>query len=353
MSAANQKAGPADPVWIRGSDVALNAIIPGTVNVAVPGGVAINGQPIGVNVQNSPTVTVGGQPIGVNVQNTPNVAIPGGVAITGTPNVAIPGVVSIYDPQFSANYFGLINGKVAKLRLVMGSRALGWNSITTYGDCCGYLDTTQDLMNTPTVGQTLYVVSTNALDTLLGTGAQKVAIVYLDAPGDEQHVTVNLAGTTPVSLGAGFTAIQWMVVKALGTGVAAAGTISITSTNGVATVATTFEAIQPNKNRSTSTRYKVPAGYSAFGLNFIAASDGTAVQDVRLRAPVSFYDRTLDTVFTHQSRIFLPGGGDRDVKDLYYLKFPALTTIKVASLPSASGAGNKLEAAFKLLLIAN
>jgi hypothetical protein len=258
-----------------------------------------------------------------------------------------------FPPEMDVNFHGNLDGKTAFYYSIMGGRSKGWNTNTTYQDACDYLDNTQDLMNTPTSGQTLYLVSTNANDTAAGTGARTVRTVYLDGSGNQQVRTDTLNGVTAVNIGTGYTAIQWMEVASLGTSPVAIGAINCTSTNGAATVATTFEQIAPNTNRSVSARYAVPAGYSAYVLSFSAASDGPATQDVRLRSNCFADNRALSgNVFHFDSRIFLKGAGDNQIKQLYYMRFPALSTIKVSSLPTVSGVGNKLDAGFKLFTVA-
>jgi len=258
-----------------------------------------------------------------------------------------------FPPEMDVNFHNELDGKTAFYYSILGTRSRGWNTNTTYQDVCNYLDNTQDLMNTPTSGQTLYLVSTSANDAAAGTGARTIRTVYLDAHGDQQVRTDTMNGTTAVSIGTGYTAIQWCEVATLGTNPVAVGDISITSTNGAATVATTFEQIALNSNRSVSARYAIPKGYSAYALSFSASSDGPAIQNVTMRATVFTDNRALCTPYHFQSRIFLQASGSAQTKQTNYMKFPEFSTIKVSSLPSASGAGNKLDAGFKLFIAKN
>ena len=90
---------------------------------------------------------------------------------------------SVMPVELEVSLRGTLAGKTARLVNVMGSRTQGWTSTAVLGDACEYLDTSQAAMNTPTVGQTLYVVSTSANDAAAGTGARTIRIVYLDANG--------------------------------------------------------------------------------------------------------------------------------------------------------------------------
>lgn len=238
----------------------------------------------------------------------------------------------------------------AKNVYIHGSRSLGWTSTSILGDACDYLDTSQALMNTPTVGQTLYIVSTSANDTAGGTGSRSVRIVYLDAAGAQQVVTATMNGTTPVSLGSGFTFIQWMEVASTGSNEVSVGSLSITSTNGAATTATTFERISAGGNRSLSGRYKVPTGWTAYISRWGAASIANTM-DTRIRADVFADDRTLSSgVYHFQDRVFLASGQNFDA-ELSYLKCPSGAVIKISAIPGGAQAGNKLDCSFKLILL--
>lgn len=259
--------------------------------------------------------------------------------------------VSIIPPDLQAARYGQIGGKTAYLLNVLGSRSRGWSSTNVLGDACEYLNTSQALMNTPTAGQTLYLVSTSTSDTAAGVGAQVIHIEYLDATGVQRHAEYDMNGTTPVNIGAGYSFIQLMEVDRLGSSEVSAGDITISSTNGVATVATTFEMIAAGGNRSLSGRIKVPLGYSAFILNRNVSAI-SATMDVRLRATVHAYERTLSTVYHFEDRVFLASGQNND-KEMHYIKCPALSVIKFSAFPGGAPAGNKLDCTFTLLFIAD
>lgn len=256
---------------------------------------------------------------------------------------------TLFSPEYSVQHSGSLNGMAASLYHIMGSRTLGWTSTSVLGDVCEYLDTSQALMNTPTSGQTLYLVSTSINDdgSPAGTGAQTVRTVYLDANGVQQVRTDTLNGTTAVSIGSGYTFIQWMEVASVGSGEVSAGNITISSTNGAATVATTFEYIKAGGNRSLSGRYKVPSDCHAHLVHWDSAAIGNTM-DVRIRATVFADDGALSTVYHFLDRTFLASGANA-TQNLEYRELPAGAVVKVSAIPGGAPAGNKADVSFSVI----
>ncbi len=257
-----------------------------------------------------------------------------------------------FEPQAIASLTGLLMDRPAQWYHILGARNAGWSSTSLFGDACNYLDTTQADMNViPSAATTLYLRSSSVNDAAAGTGARTVRIVYLDTNGLQQTTTATLNGTTQVSLGTGFTAIQWMETATAGTGNVAAGNITISSTNGAPTVATTFEQIDAGGNRSLSGRYKVPSDCDAYLTQWDVASIATTM-DCRLRVDCFSDDRTLSAgVFHFNGRIFLPSNTSESEDHLPWLKCPAGSTIKVSAIPGLAPAVNKLDASFVLACI--
>ena len=252
-----------------------------------------------------------------------------------------------YPLEHEVAHTAALNGVNARLYHIMGSRSQGWSSTSVLGDACDYLDTSQARMNTPTSGQTLYLVSTSASDAAAGVGARTVRTVYLDASGVQQVRTDTLNGTTPVSLGTGYTAIQWMEVASVGSSEVSVGNLTISSTNGAATVATTFERIAAGGDRSLSGRFKVPTGCTGHLLQWDAAAISTTM-DTRLRATVFMDDATLSSVYHFLDRSFL-GAGANTTFELSHLTLPAGATVKISAIPGSAPAGNKLDASFTII----
>ena len=255
--------------------------------------------------------------------------------------------------EFEVAFTGTVKGKTANRITIMGTRTLGWSSTSIFGDACEYLNTSQPDMNTPTTGQTLYVRSSSAADASAGTGIRTLRIVYLDASGSQQTVAATLNGTTPVSIGSGFSFIQWMESETVGSGGVAAGNITLSSNAaGAPTVAETFEYISTGGGKSLSGRYKVPTGYSAYAIDFDVSAIGNTM-DMRLRADVATHSRALTAgVFHFQDRAFLAAGTSRS-NSLKYTKFPAGSVLKISASPGAAAAGNKLDCTLSLLTIAD
>lgn len=268
--------------------------------------------------------------------------------LSATRTISVEDMIPV---ELTVSSTGLLNGKAARNVFILGMRDRGWTSTSVLGDVAQYLDTSQALINTPSTGTTLYVVSTSGNDTSAGTGVRTVRIVYLDASGNQQVKSATLNGTTAVSIGTGHSAIQWMESLTAGSGGVAAGTISVTSTNGAATVATTFEQIAAGGDRSMSGRYTVPTGYTAYVYDWHTEAISATMQ-ARLRVDVLSDDRALSAgVFHFQDETFLASGQNAR-HDQPYLQCPAGSVIKVSAIPGAAPAGNKLGTAIKLLLVA-
>lgn len=253
------------------------------------------------------------------------------------------------DVTWWIQHHGEIEWTPATIFNIMGARSRGWGSTTILGDCCEYLNTSQNLMNTPTSWQTLYLVSTSVNDTAAWTGVRTVRIVYLDSTWLQQFAIFTLNGTTPVSIGSGYTFIQWMESASVWSNNTAVWDVTISSINGVATVATTFEMIDWWGNRSLSGRYKVPSDSHVHMLNWSAAAISNTM-DTRLKAD-TFSDNGLSAwVFHFKDRIFL-ASGQNFVNDLHYEAYPANTVIKVSAIPWWAWAGNKLDVHFTFILM--
>lgn len=254
-----------------------------------------------------------------------------------------------YSIEYELQHTGRLFGKTANLYHIMGSRSQGWKSTTDLGDACDYLDTSQSSMNTPTSGQTLYLVSTSASDTAAGTGARTIRTVYLDANGLQQVRTDTLNGLTPVSIGTGYTFIQWCEVATAGSSGVPVGDISITSTNGAATTATTFERVPAGGNRSLSGRYKVPADCRAHIVHWDVGAISNSM-DTRLRATVFSDDNALSDLFHFIDRAFL-ASGQNITQLLEYRSIPASAIVKISAIPGGTPAGNKLDCSFSIICV--
>ena len=119
----------------------------------------------------------------------------------------------------------------------------------------------EDLFVYPVIGEQWEIVSDSVDDTLLGTGAQKVTLAYLDDNYDAQEEEVELNGTTPVL----FTATnqfrpELLKVSSIGSGQSNDGILTVRVAGGgdgrIGVIA--------GGNRSLHGFYTVPTGKQAF-----------------------------------------------------------------------------------------
>jgi hypothetical protein len=255
-------------------------------------------------------------------------------------------------PEVQANLTSLVGGRAAKIVTILGRRTT-FASAAVFQDACQFLVGGQNTCTEPAVGTTYYAVSTSANDKAGSAGVSKVRLVSLNAAGAEQVTEITLNGTTQVSIGAGYTAFQWMESSLLGTGgLVAAGDITISSTNGVALEATTMLMIKAGGNRSMDGKYKVPTGYTAYQLDWYTAAVNQDM-DTRLRATLFADDRLASPGIYHfQDTMYQPLNTSAH-QPLNYLRLPAGVDIKVSTIPKATTGSPRLDANVTLLLVAD
>ena len=259
---------------------------------------------------------------------------------------------AIANPEWEVAHNGKLYGKAAELVSIFGYRTQ-WSSTTVQGDICPYLVGGQAAMNTPTTGQTLYIVSTSAQDATGGTGVDRLRIIYLDSAGDQQTLVANLNGTTAVSIGTGFSFIQWMESYHSTTADrVAAGNLTISSTNGAALESTTFEMIRTNANRSESGRYKVPTGKHAHLLDWHASAvkqGATQQYEVNLRG-TQFSNNGVSNTYHFIDTAAITDGGNHN-ETLHYKEFAAGAILKTSCVPSATASGNLIRIGLDMLVV--
>jgi len=272
--------------------------------------------------------------------------------VTNTELRAMPVPIYSMPVELQATMTGLVGGKAAKIVQVLGRRTV-FQSATAWQDACQFLVGGQAEYTEPAVGTTYYAVSTSANDKAGSAGVSKVRLVSLNAASVQQVTEITLNGTTPVSIGAGYTYFQWMESSVLGGALkVAAGDIAISSTNGVATEATTMLIIKAGGNKSMDGKYRVPAGYTGYLVDWYSAAISQAM-DTRLRAAVFSDDRTLSPdVYHFQDTMYL-AAAQNSHQPLAYLKLIAGADIKVSTIPSAVTGSPRLDANVTLLLIAD
>lgn len=310
----------------------------------VSGTVTVTGS---VAVSNFPAT----QPVSgtVNVGNFPATqAVTGSVAVSNFPaNQVVSDPSDIVNPLFAAARLGLVDGHAAESFHVMGRRA-GFNSTSILQDVGEWLATSIDALPELTGAENLEIISTSVNDTAAGTGARTVRIGYIDTSNNlVVSADTTLNGTTAVALPFKANFILWMETTTVGSNTVAAGNILLR----IASAGATQEQITAGGNRSLTARFMVPQGYTGYLVDWGVNAIGTT-QDARLRATVRTRSRTLGTDYVFQSVYYL-GAGASASEELPYLKIPALAKIKVSTIPGAAPAGNRIDAEFTILLIAN
>jgi hypothetical protein len=256
-------------------------------------------------------------------------------------------------PTFEASYAASFRGKISYCVNVIGRRATFTanvlNDVVSFAFASG--TSIPEMAGT----EALEIVSTSANDTAAGTGARTVTITYIDAQNtigaQVTSAAITLNGTTPVALGASIRAlaIQWAEAATVGSGGVAAGDITIRN---VAAPTTIYEQINAGGNRSLSGRYMVPVGYSAYCETWTGAAIAQDM-DIRLRATVAMGSRAITAPYLFQDAMYPAANNVSPSRHLPWLKFPALSKIKLSAMPPAVSGSPRVEGSFSFIVIEN
>ncbi len=256
--------------------------------------------------------------------------------------------------EWEARHTGYIEGKAAEIVSIFGYRSQ-WSSSSVQGDVCPYLVGGQAAMNTPSSGTTLYIVSTSTQDATGGTGCDRLRVVYLDGSGIQQTGIYNLNGTTAVSIGSGFSFIQWMeCYHSVTAERTAVGNITISSTNGAALESTTFEMILTNRARSESMRYKIPSNRHGHLIDYHVSGvkQGSTQQYICSLRGTQFADDGLSNTFHFMKTISITDGTAYS-EDLHYRELISGCVVKMSVIPSSTAAGNIIRGGFEIIMMDN
>lgn len=197
----------------------------------------------------------------------------------------------------------------------------------------------------PSAAESVQVFSSSAADTLAGTGARTLQVFGLGADYVEKNETVNLNGTTPVTLTGTWLRINRAIVRSAGSGGENAGTITIRQTPSTANV---FAQISPGNNQTTILAYTVPDGKTGYmrhiNINVGRTNGSTGSARVAIRAREEnevFANKRLEVISTSSPYVFDGPGA---------LNFPARTDIVVRVL-SVSGNNTQISGEFTMLLV--
>ena len=280
---------------------------------------------------------------GIVVRNIPSGTQP----VSGSVSVSNFPATEIVDPVYDAARTGFIAGKAAETFHVLGRRS-GFNSTSVLQDVGEFLGTSIDALPELTGAENLEVVSSSASDATGQVGVRTIRIGYIDTSNNlvvSPDIAMN--GTTPVALAFKANFILWMETTTSGTSPVAVGTILLR----IAGAGATQEQITAGGNRSLSCRFMVPTGYTGYLVDWGVWAIATS-QDVRLRATVRTRSRTLGTNYIFQSVAYVAAGSSSH-EEMHYAVCPALSKIKVSTIAGAAPAGNRIDAEFTILLIAN
>jgi len=253
------------------------------------------------------------------------------------------------DPFFLEATTGLLNGKVAQTLHIKGRRA-GFNAINIPQDIAEYLGLTVDLMTELTGSEAFEIVSSSASDSAAGVGVRTVRLTYIDASDNlVQSAPFTMNGVTAVPL-TGITAhmLLWLQAVTGGTTEGAVGTILLRIAGGGAT----HDQISIGENRSLAGRFMVPVGFTGYVRYWQVSTIGGATFDTRLKGTVNLLDRTITTRYATQFHAFAEAG-QAIVSDLPWVKFPALSKIKLSTTVSAAGAANRIHSDFSVMIVAD
>lgn len=127
------------------------------------------------------------------------------------------------------------------------------------------------------IGVAVTIQSDSANDTLAGTGIQRVQCHYIDVDGYEQNTTLDMNGVTPVAFPENIKFIQCVHADLIGTGLVAAGNITVTSG------ATVYSYVKAGDTRCTSASRYVPTSKRLIIREMVGgAISGTSAAQVKL-----------------------------------------------------------------------
>lgn len=270
------------------------------------------------------------------------------LTIAGGQQIAINPIETI--GSYSIQSSNLLNDKTAYIFNILGNRTAFVNT-SSFHDICEFLGNGagQQTFIPVTTSDVLELVSTSANDTLLGTGTRKVRITYLNSLGDMvESPEIELAGLTPVPTNITATAIQWMEATDGGSGEVSAGNIILRKTG---TPTTIYEQITANGNKSLSSRFTIPVGYTGYLLSYNAAAI-VGTMDLRIRAKTRTFTRENNSRYLFQERIFLAVNQNFS-QQINHLKYSAGTTIKISAISGSTNAGTRCDASFQILIVQN
>ena len=256
--------------------------------------------------------------------------------------------IEMLDPMLTASLRGEVAGRQALVFNVIGRRETFVNT-TAQHDIAEFLDGSTLGLVDMAGDEPLEIVSTSANDAAAGSGIRTVRITYVDANGNlAEKQALGLNGVTPIAAGFTAKAILFMETETAGSGSLAAGAVTLRKVSGAVPV----EQIAVGGNKSMSGRFMVPKGYEAY-ISGYAIHAIRQNMDCRMRATVFSKDRTLDVGGLYRFQdVAYAAANVESIKEIPYLRFPALSRIKLSTIPSAITGSPRIDVTFSVLLIA-
>lgn len=209
----------------------------------------------------------------------------------------------------SVNYTSLSPQRALNVLSVMGRKAYisftsstGVNRVTKFGFNLdidtGASETLGSLGDDPEsrfklAAETLSIVSTDAADTIAGTGAQLILLQCIGEDGTQSDVAVAMNGTTPVVTTAECKFLNRALAFQTGSGLRNAGDITITqSTSGV-----DLALIPAGSSVTQQLEYYVPSNRRCYMDDLDLRGRRIASGSTRMDISVKIYSAVTDTVY--------------------------------------------------------
>ena len=244
--------------------------------------------------------------------------------------------------------------QVARNQISFHKNIFKFGNNTSVGDSLETVWAEGGLYSYLTSASVLKVSSSSTADTSAGTGARTVELFGLDTNYDEINETVTLNGQTAVNTTKEYLRINRMVVRSAGTGGANAGVIYAgtgTVTTGVpANVYASVNGVT-GANQSLMTLWTVPAGYTAYILQYDISNGTTSNTPAVCKMVLAI--RPYGEVF--QSKDVKSLTTSMHVEETFSipLKVEEKSDIEVRAISSSGSVSFDISAAFEIIYIKN
>jgi hypothetical protein len=243
---------------------------------------------------------------------------------------------------------GKYNGKQAYVFYILGRRA-SFTSTTIFNDLGEGLGVTaQDSFYSLDGTETIQVLSAGINDTVGGIGANYIKMTYINSQYqlvETNNIAMNGVAAVDVLVG-GCLQVLWFEVTSVGSNEGAVNNLTLRTS-----VPLTLSYVPANSNKSMDAIFMIPDGYSGYIKDWAFGNIQNS-QDLRLRATVNSFDRSLSTVYHFQDNQNTASNTGFS-NDLPFLKYPSRCKIKVSTITSSTAANTRADCGFPVILIQN